>query len=117
MPVDDPVTPFILLPQNDGNEYPVFEVNIAELEALYPAVDVRQHLRNMRGWLIANKRKRKTKDGMMSFVTSWLNKEQDKGGAGTAVTGAQRGSKMTQGKHSAFDQKDYQTGIGHDGSF
>lgn len=116
LPVDDPVQPFILLPQNDGDEYPIFEVNITEFSELYPAVDVRQHLRNMRGWLISHKRQRKTKDGMLRFVTDWLKKEQDKGGPASATV-AQRGSRMSSGKHSGFDQKDYGKGINQDGSF
>ena len=47
---------------------------------MYPAVDVIQQLRNMRGWLDANPAKRKTKRGINAFIVRWLAKEQDKGG-------------------------------------
>ena len=47
---------------------------------LYPAVDVMQELRNMKGWCQDNPRKRKTKKGIRRFVGSWLAREQDKGG-------------------------------------
>jgi hypothetical protein len=35
----------------------------------------------MKGWLISNPKKRKTKAGIMRFVTNWLSREQDKGRA------------------------------------
>ena len=72
--------PVILLPLNDGSEYPVFVEQTEEWAKLYPAVDVMQELREMRAWLQSNKQKRKTKRGILAFVTRWLSKEQDKGG-------------------------------------
>lgn len=70
----------ITLPLNDRSEYEVQEGQVKEWEALYPAVDVLQELRNMRGWLLANPEKRKTRRGVLRFVTAWLAREQDKGG-------------------------------------
>lgn len=67
----------IRLPLVDGTEYPLFERQVEELTALYPAVDVPQQLRNMRGWLVANPKNRKTKSGIMRFVTAWLSREQN----------------------------------------
>lgn len=72
--------PFVSLILNDKSEYPIFEDQIAEWCGLYPAADVRQELRNMRGWCIANPKKRKTKSGILRFVTSWLADKQNKGG-------------------------------------
>lgn len=69
--------PLIGLPLNDGSEHEVTEEDVAEYAQLYPAVDVMQQLRNMRGWLLANPQKRKTKRGIKAFITSWLAKEQD----------------------------------------
>ena len=57
---------------------------------LYPAVDVMQELRKMKGWCQENPRKRKTKKGIRRFVGNWLAREQDKGG--------------TRGYMSAFGQ-------------
>ena len=76
----DSSAPVILLPLNDGTEYAVFQEQCHEWAGLYPAVDVIQQLRNMRGWLLSNKKKRKTKSGVGRFITNWLAKEQDKGG-------------------------------------
>lgn len=73
--------PVITLPLNDGSEYPVSQEQCQEWAGLYPAVDVIQQLRGMRGWLLSNPTKRKTQRGILRFITSWLSKEQDKGGA------------------------------------
>lgn len=68
---------FIRLPLNDGSEFMVTEPLIAEWESLYPAVDVRQELRNQRGWLLAEPRRRKTQRGVNKFINTWLQKRQD----------------------------------------
>lgn len=73
--------PVIVLPLNDGSEYPVSAEQVAEWTGLYPAVDVIQQLRAMRGWLIANPLNRKTKTGVLRFVNSWLAKDQNRGGS------------------------------------
>lgn len=72
--------PAIVLPLNDGSEYPVSVEQCQEWAGLYPAVDVMQQLRGMKGWLDANPDRRKTKRGINSFIVRWLAKEQDKGG-------------------------------------
>ncbi|WP_430735402.1 hypothetical protein [Halodesulfovibrio aestuarii] len=66
------------LPLNDGSEFEVTHDFVAELAPLYPNVDVLQALRAMKGWLIGNAKKRKTKRGIKAFITSWLSREQDK---------------------------------------
>lgn len=78
-PPEKPATAVICIPLNDGSEYPITQQTIDEFRELYPAVDVLQELRNMRGWSIANKTKRKTRGGVLRFVTGWLAKEQDSG--------------------------------------
>lgn len=66
------------LPLNDGSEWQVWSAFADELQPLYPAVDVVQELRAMKGWLIGNPANRKTKQGIKRFITSWLAKEQNK---------------------------------------
>ena len=73
--------PVISMPLNDGTEYPVTQEQCQEWAGLYPAVDVIQQLRNMRGWLIGNPKRRKTRNGILRFITNWLAGEQDKGRA------------------------------------
>ena len=68
----------IALPLNDKTEYPIIAKEVKEWSALYPAVDVMQELREMRGWLLANPEKRKTRRGILRFVIGWLSREQDK---------------------------------------
>jgi len=70
--------PIITLTLNDKSEYPIYEEQCQEWAGLYPAVDVIQQLRHMRGWLTSNPSKRKTKRGILGFINTWLRKEQDK---------------------------------------
>ena len=72
--------PVITLLLNTGEEYGITQSNVYEWSELYPAVDIMQCLRNMKGWLLANKRKRKTIRGINKFIITWLQNEQDKGG-------------------------------------
>lgn len=77
---DQPATAFTI-PLNDGTEFQLTQRQLDELAALYPAVDVPQAIRNMRGWSISHPRERKTKSGVMKFITGWLAKDQNRGGA------------------------------------
>ncbi len=70
--------PFITLPLNTGEEYPFYPSDINQYKELYPAVDIEQQLRSMKGWCMNNPSKRKTKNGIKRFVNSWLSREQDK---------------------------------------
>lgn len=72
--------PVITLPLNTGEEYPVTQGYVEGWMELYPAVDIMQCLRNMKGWLMSNPAKRKTARGITRFITTWLQKEQDRGG-------------------------------------
>lgn len=67
------------MPLNDKSEYPVYKEQVKEWSELYPAVDVMQELRKMKGWLTANPKRKKTRRGITRFITGWLAKEQDKG--------------------------------------
>lgn len=69
--------PAAVLPLVDGTDFEISVDTAAELSGLYPAVDVEQQLRSMRGWLVANPKNRKTKAGIMRFVNSWLAREQN----------------------------------------
>ena len=79
-PAAPPQEPVITIPLNDGSEWPVYPDLISEFSALYPAVDVMQEMRNIRGWCLSNKDKRKTARGVLRFLNTWLSKEQDRGG-------------------------------------
>lgn len=69
---------FIMIPTNRrGEEFPVTEGAVKRWEEAYPAVDVRQELRNVREWGLANVRKRKTMSGVERHVVSWLQDRQN----------------------------------------
>lgn len=78
-PKTAPAPPFITLTLNTGDEYPVTQADVAEYKSLYPAVDIEQQLRTMRGWLNDHPDRRKTKRGIKAFIGRWLAGEQDKG--------------------------------------
>lgn len=64
------------LPLNHG-DHEVFDFDVQQWVALYPAVDVRQELRNIKGWLIASPQRRKTKRGIARFINSWMSRTQN----------------------------------------
>jgi len=72
--------PFICILLHDKTEYPVMDAQVREWESLYPAVNVKQELRKMKGWCDANPARRKTGRGIQKFINAWLSREQDKGG-------------------------------------
>lgn len=71
-----PLFPILL---NDGSLFGFTKDQIAEWEELYPGVDVEQAMRNMQAWCKANPSRRKTKSGVMRFVTNWLVSDQNSG--------------------------------------
>ena len=79
-PLPEVLQTFIRLPLNTGAEHPVTHGEAEQWQDLYPAVDVKQELRNMRGWLLARPKRRKTQRGIGKFIQHWLGQEQDKGG-------------------------------------
>ena len=66
------------LPLLDGSEFQVRQAFLAELEPLYPKVDVVATVNEMKGWLIGNHERRKTKKGIKRFIVKWLHSEQQK---------------------------------------
>ena len=70
---------FIELILNTGEMYPVTQKQIEGWKQLYPGVDIEQALRSMAGWLEGNPTKRKTKRGIVRFITSWLDRDQNSG--------------------------------------
>jgi uncharacterized protein YdaU (DUF1376 family) len=69
------------LPLRDGSEFPVRQSLVAELEPLYPAVDLPATLKEMKGWLLLNADRRKTRAGIRRFIGNWLQSEQAKHGS------------------------------------
>jgi hypothetical protein len=74
--ISDP--PVVTIPLLDGSEYPITQSDIDEWQKTYPALDVLQRLRAIREWNISNPKNRKTKRGVRSHITRWLDKDQNK---------------------------------------
>ena len=110
------------LPLNAGN-HEVFDADVQEWIPLYPAVDIRQELRTMKGWLLGSPQRRKTKSGIGRFINAWFARAQNESRPGA-------GNGTTQGNHkpnAAVDRqrithdairaaaiRRYGAGIGHD---
>lgn len=71
----------ITIPLNDRTEYEVTDADVKEWAELYPAVNIMQELRKMKGWCEGNPNKRKTRKGVLRFIHAWLSKAQDQGGS------------------------------------
>lgn len=72
-----PLPPVIRIPLNDGTGYDVTQDQINKWEELYQNVDILQELRKMVGWCDSHPKQRKTKAGVLRFITGWLAREQD----------------------------------------
>ena len=68
------------LPLVDGTEYQISKSQVAEWTDAFPAVDVRQQLKEFKAWLNANPTKKKTPKGICKSIVYWLSNEQDKAG-------------------------------------
>ena len=76
---------FVLaLPLVDQTDFEITSADVARWQEGYPALDVMQELREMRAWLEANPKNKKTRGGIRRFVVGWLSREQD--GARTSPT-------------------------------
>ncbi|MCX8018778.1 MAG: hypothetical protein N2690_12910, partial [Rhodocyclaceae bacterium] len=93
--------PVISLPLVDGSEFGITAEQAEEWSSAYPAVDVPQQLRQMRQWLLANPRRRKTRRGILAFVVSWLAREQDRGARVATGTHGMSVRPMTYGEIEA----------------
>ena len=67
------------IPLVDGSEWPVPESFAVDLEKSYPAVDMKQTLREIRAWNLANPKNRKTISGIKRHINQWFSKEQNRG--------------------------------------
>lgn len=102
--------PVITLPLNTGEEHPVTQGEVEIWKDLYPAVDVMQALRNMRGWLLGNQKRRKTRHGIGRFIQGWLAKEQDAPRASppqARIGPSRNGNVFPDGRERDYGQSDF----------
>jgi hypothetical protein len=103
LPAEASPNALLTLPLNDGTSHGVTEHDVEEWKSIYPAVDVMQELRNMKGWLIANPSNRKTPKGVMRFINGWLAKQQNT---------APRGRQNRPSSNAPFSEVDYAASYG-----
>lgn len=68
----------ITIPLKNGNEFLVSTLQVEKWQKTYNKIDVRQVLKIIQDWNIANPRKRKCKTGITRHITLWLAREQEK---------------------------------------
>lgn len=70
---DTGLPPLIL---KDGSRFHISENHLNEFVDAYPDVDVRDQIFKMSQWLKTNPTKRKTKNGIMRFINSWIARSE-----------------------------------------
>ena len=70
---DTGLPPLIL---KDGSRFHISENHLNEFVDAYPGVDVRDQIFKMSQWLKSNPTKRKTKNGIMRFINSWIARSE-----------------------------------------
>lgn len=80
MDVAESTSPIVISLQTNikGKFFDITEEHVKKFKDCYQAVDIIHELKRIELWLESNPKKRKTMDGMMKFVNSWLGRAQDK---------------------------------------
>lgn len=60
----------------DGTRFHISENHFKEFSDAYPNVDVKDQIFKMSQWLKTNPTKRKTKNGIMRFINSWIARSE-----------------------------------------
>jgi len=79
-PITPPPSVIIEIPLSDGSLHNVTEKEVTQYRELYPAVNIMQQLREIKGWNLANPKRRKTRAGIRRHINAWLAREQNRGG-------------------------------------
>lgn len=86
----EPDTGLPALILKDGSRFHISENHLNEFMDAYPGVDVRDQIMKMSQWLKVNPTKRKTKNGIMRFVNSWIARSERE-----VVSGPQSSTKIS----------------------
>lgn len=72
----EPVTDLPPLILKDGSRFHISQNHFNEFVNAYPNVDVKDQIFKMSQWLKTNPTKRKTKNGIMRFINSWIARSE-----------------------------------------
>lgn len=100
---DQKAKALLTFPTVRGKRSGALEWHLTETEAQvfrdgFPDLDVLAEARKARLWLLSDRKRRKTSDGMMRFLTGWLGRAQNRGGARIATATARTPSMSAPGK-------------------
>lgn len=85
---------------NDGSEYIITENDVETYQQLYQGIDVREELRKIEAWSLANVKNRKTRNGAKRFFNAWLNRAQNS-------SKPEKADKPKKSSFNNFDQRSY----------
>lgn len=66
----------ILIPLEDGTDYPLTAVELAEFKSTYPLINPAAEARKARMWCVSNPANRKTRRGVGKFLNGWMGRAQ-----------------------------------------
>ena len=72
----EPNTGLPALILKDGSRFHISQNHFNEFVNAYPGVDIRDQILKMSQWLKTNPTKRKTKNGIMRFINSWISRSE-----------------------------------------
>ena len=81
-PQEEPLFQIPLVGKENGQKlvHDIYRKDIDTWQELYPGIDVESEIRKLLAWNIANPKRRKTKQGILRHINTWLSKAQDRGG-------------------------------------
>lgn len=76
----------ILLPLEDGSDFPVTATLVSEFRTAYPKIDVLSEVRKARAWCLSSPGNRKTRRGAGKFINGWLSRANDEAASKPAAS-------------------------------
>lgn len=88
-PARDELTPFAFV-VSDGSEWTLSQSKLDQYRKTFPELDIEREFGKAALWLTDNPKRRKTRNGMPSFLSSWLGRAQNSGAAATPLFNQKR---------------------------
>jgi len=98
--------PFVFhIPLSDKTQFGITQTDLDKWKDVFPAVDIIQELKRIALWCEDNPTKKKTRRGVGRFISSWLERKQNKGGNGTGPVKSKNNETIKQLMEQYDDQE------------
>lgn len=94
----DELTPFSFV-VSDGSEWSLPQSKLDQYRKTFPELELEREFGKAALWLTDNPKRRKTRSGMPSFLSSWLGRAQNSGAAGMSRSFSAVGKKTAAEKY------------------